>query len=303
MFPNVGELLSGVLEAKNELFHLCTEVEVTGASPPTLDDLIRMIEEDVMGLVSSPPTVVADTNGRKLHAAQVFPHGHRRRALRAHHLPYNHFTRPQRLLQESVLDMLLDSLSVTGGYDGTMFFIEFELDISKQFETSTIEELLAKPLDLLNEVQFLKDLFPSSASDQAGGLSFNLEVSVSASAHASILFGFELTGTEFSQVFTFDTNEIASRSFVQLKDMSAKFLLSSAVSGGVSIPGVAGIEVENGAASLGLGLGIDQMSERIYFNNITSMALMVRNNASWQKGNYILLSKYARYIETEPVLT
>lgn len=302
MFPDVGVLLAGVLEAKNELFHLCAEVEITGASPPTLEDLIRMIKEDVIGTVPlQSPVVVVDASGRKLHTAQIFPH-HYPRALRAHHLSHNHFIRPRRSLSQerrrleeiSVVDALLDSLSVTGGYDGTMFFLRLELDVSKQFDASSLEDLLKQPLNLLRQVDFLKDLFPSPASDsdQDGDLPFNVEISVSASAHASVLFGFELAGTEFLDVFTFNTTDIASRTFVQFEDLSAKFLLDASVSGAVSLPGVADIGVENGTATLGFGLGIEETSERVYFSNVTNMALSVRNNASWQKGKKFLSSFY-----------
>ena len=301
MLPDVGGLLTGVLEAKNELDHLCAEVEETGAPPPTVEDAMAMIFEEVMESVmesacSGAPSPLVDTTRRSrrlraLHEAQSSPYKRRKLARRAHHLPYNRYTRPRRLMQEkrhlqegpTVCNALLDSLTIDGGYDGTMFFVRLELDVSKQF--GDLEGFLTKPLeDMLGEVDFLKDLFPSSTnSDQAGGVQFSLDISALASARASVLFGFEKAEDEsFVDILSFGSSEIASRSFIQLEDLSAKFLLSSSVSASVSLPGVADIGVENGTASIGFGLGLDQKSERMYFTNIESVPLAI-GQASWNK--------------------
>ena len=114
----------------------------------------------------------------------------RRRALLAHHLPYNNYHRPRRLMQPRLEDDeeksdLMDFLSVTGGYDGEMIFARFELDVSKQMDGS-LDDLIQKPLDLLNEIDFLKHMLPDSGADTSP-VSLNTDISLAASAHVGVL--------------------------------------------------------------------------------------------------------------------
>ena len=203
LFPDVGQFVNGVLEAKSELFHLCKEIEVTGAPPPRLEDVISMILEDIVGesegiaAVSTSQTIqrrrmlhVPDTHHLDIHhngRPSELSRG-RRRALRAHHLPYNRFKRPRRLghqhrhLSSDVAGDLMDAISVEGGYDGSTVFFKLELDVSKQ-AVSSLDDLLKAPLDLLTEADFFESLFNSSVDSP---LTVESDISLSAGAHISI---------------------------------------------------------------------------------------------------------------------
>jgi hypothetical protein len=157
---HLSALSPSTLLAKNELFHICAEAEESGLPGPTLEDVLSMVLEDVVGEDSS----LANSNRRLrgLNHASVAHHHRsidftkrhprgrrtlrsthpnssyiRERALRAHHLPYNHFTRPQRnLLKLRKLNSLgdadlLDKLSISGGYNGNEIFIKIVIDVSK----------------------------------------------------------------------------------------------------------------------------------------------------------------------------
>ena len=183
--------------AKNELFHLCEEIKETGDAPPTLEDVISLILEDVLGeskAVAAGSADVEVAGRRALHTIGKHPvlAKRRRRALRAHHLSHNRFTRPRRLghhtrhLQATnALGDLMDAISITGGYEGSLLFLRVELDLSKQ---SILEKdaLIEKPLDLLSEVDFLTDLFGGSGSGGIAG-SIDADISFSASAHVGVL--------------------------------------------------------------------------------------------------------------------
>ena len=191
--------------AKSELFHLCKEVELTGATAPTLEDVISMVLEDVLGEnqgISATSTAQTAQQRRMRHVPETshmdLHHNGRpsalsngkRRALRAHHLPHNHLKRPRRLghkhrhLSSDPLGDLLDAISVEGGYDGTAVFFKLELDVSKQ-QVSSLGELLEKPLDLLSEVDFLQQLFKDD-SGSGSPLNIQTDISLSAGAHLSI---------------------------------------------------------------------------------------------------------------------
>ena len=106
---------------------------MTGGPAPKLEDVIAMVLEDVSvigGLFSTSST--ASSRRRSLRAASAHPLQTRRRALRAHHLPYNRFIRPRRmsteqrrLADEDTSSDLIDDISVTGGYDGKMIFVRY----------------------------------------------------------------------------------------------------------------------------------------------------------------------------------
>lgn len=209
--PDVGEFTGGALEAKNEFFHICQEVEETGERGPTLEDVKALILEGVLGensnsggssTTSRRQRALHQTRSRRATAsslARLQPRGHRalrathpsakrrRRALRSHHLPFNHYTRPRpsaqnhRHLQGSLVGDLLDSLSVSGGYDGSQFFLKLDIDISKQY-ASDLDSIIERPLELLREISFVNDLFEGDLSS----ISFDADISFIAGTHVGV---------------------------------------------------------------------------------------------------------------------
>jgi len=171
------------LSAKNELTHICAEVTTTGEDPPSLDDVISMLFEDITN--EALPSSVSDGTGRRLKNTH-------RRSMRAHHLQHNRFVRPRRLANERRLDddadptnNLIDALSITGGYNGVELYIRLELDVSK-LVISSIDDLVKQPFSHLENVEFLTKLF-APASDSIGEEpALNTSVSFSAGAHVSI---------------------------------------------------------------------------------------------------------------------
>lgn len=122
---------------------------------------------------------------RKAHPSD--PHPIRRVAPRARHLSYNRFTRParRRRLNEDVSTEILDRLSITGGWNCNKIFIKIELDVSKE-GIDDIKEVILKPLRLLNETDFLKDMNLFDGGDSALDSVFDdldLDISFSAGAH------------------------------------------------------------------------------------------------------------------------
>lgn len=297
LIPDLGGYLEGVLEAKNELFHLCQEVEESGAEPPSVEDVIAMIQEDVFGAQgdTSAETSRRLRSRRKLRAKYLSHAQHtrhqRRRALRAHHLPRTKFTRPRphsRRLAESgdLVADLIDGLAVEGGYDGEILFIRTTLDISKtNLELDDIKTLLLSPLERFNEVDFLAEVFDSSDSSES--LPFVDTVSVdsdfNAGAHLSVLVGFEITASELLNILDWSAGEIANRTFIQFEDASAKFSVSAKVSGSLDLAGITELNMDEGAIAFAFGIGIEEASPRIYFNQIASALLSLRQNATWVK--------------------
>lgn len=227
MFPDISQYINGILSAKNELFQLCAEVELTGESPPTLQDLYLLILEEIEDL--APTDAVEGTSDR-------------RRALRAHHLSHNQYTRPayRRLESNEVTRNLLDAISASVDYDGKQVLAHVELDVSKSFNTS-LEELIEKPLDLLRGVDFLSELFPD-ASPIDLSLGLDADLLVTASAHVGVSVGFEITGdlmkeVLFNRTFNLDSSFIANRAYLTFEDISAKFELSASVSGDIDLGG------------------------------------------------------------------
>jgi hypothetical protein len=74
---------------------------------------------------------------------------------------------------------------------------------------------------------------------------------------------------------------ILNNSFIQFEDMSAKFSLSASVLGHWNLRGVA-LDVD-GTVDFAIGLGLDRMSDKIYFSELKSVGQSLRDNASWQK--------------------
>ena len=59
--------------------------------------------------------------------------------------------------------------------------------------------------------------------------------------------------------------------------------MSAIVSANLSLPGIEVLSIENGTISFAFGLGIEEASERIYFPEISSSLMALRQKASWQK--------------------
>lgn len=186
----------------------------TGAKGPTLEDVISLILEDILGqasdtsasttvrrhralhehrtarAVSSSSAHTTIRRGRSLRSSHPMTN-RRKRALRSHHLPFNRFTRPKRSskhhrrLASSVVGDLLDSLAITGGYDGNQIFFKVELDISKEV-TEGLDTIIEKPLELLSEVSFLTDLF-GTGSSTTSAFSFAADISMTAGAHLGVM--------------------------------------------------------------------------------------------------------------------
>ena len=215
VFPDVGIFINGVLEAKNELFHLCEEVKITGSPSPRLEDVISLILEDILGksqsIASSSSSQLAEERRLlRIGSSRVdFHHmgrpsvlsSGRRRALRAHHLPYNHFQRPRRkMLQSDLLGDLLDNISIEGGYDGTSIFFSVKLDISKQ-AVDPLEIILQNPLDNIQENELLGNLFQTSGS----GPPKNIDIDTSVSASASVSLSGKLGGVPSQRVYLWNS--------------------------------------------------------------------------------------------------
>jgi hypothetical protein len=124
---------------------------------------------------------------RALRKTHPSAHGLHRRVLRAHHLSYNYFTRPQRRnLQTNYSEdtELLDGLYLKGGWDGSQIFIKLELDVSRK-GVDDLRDAILKPLGLLSETDFLQDLNLNSGGP-SGGSNFDgidADISFSAGAH------------------------------------------------------------------------------------------------------------------------
>lgn len=250
--------MTGVLEAKSELFHLCMEVEETGEAPPTLENVLALIFEEVINeSTSTTGSDSQETRRRVLRSTDRSDVPHRR-ALRADHLPHNRYTRPRRLLTNgrrleeegsSAASDLVDAISVTGGQDDKQFFIRFQIDVSRM-NIESLDELIQKPLELLSEVDFLANMLPDPGSADSP-ISMEANVSLAASLHASILVGFEINATEINEflfgVRNISASELASRAFVQFEDVSAKAEVGASLSGSLDLLDVATLGVEDGS--------------------------------------------------------
>jgi hypothetical protein len=228
-----------------------------------------------------------DHRGRRaLRTTHPTARGLRRAAPRARHLRFNHFTRPPRCRQlqnECSSVQLLDGLSIKGGYDGTQIFFKLELDVSKG-GMSDLRDVIMKPLQLLSESDFFngKDFFGDGAAAAASVFdNIDADISFSAGAHLGATVGFELQGDEFIQIPSMTAAQLASRSFIQFDDISAKFTTTARASGDMDIANVGSIGVENATISFAFGLGIVEISDKIYFKDISSALIALRENAQW----------------------
>lgn len=200
--------------AKSELFHLCAEINESGDKGPSFEDVLSMIIEDVLGEASMPTEATSTRRNRILRPvshdstphpiapSRRHPRGlralrathptsklNRGRPLRAHHLPFTRFTRPRRSLQkrghrrlESEADDFLDLLSVSGGYNGKDLVIKLGIDLSKA-AVANLSTIITKPLELLNDVNFVKELGIFEGTPSQTAFDFASEISFSGGAH------------------------------------------------------------------------------------------------------------------------
>ena len=92
----------------------------------------------------------------------------------------------------------------------------------------------------------------------------------------------EVNNMLFSGKLSSTPSFILNNSFIQFEDMSAKFALSARVSGSLDLGGVA-LSMNNGSFDLAIGLGLDRISDKIYFSELKSVGQSLRDDASWQK--------------------
>lgn len=313
LLPDVGSYIQGALEAKNEIFHMCEEVNATGADPPSIEDVIAIIQEDVLGAqedVLEAQDDIFTTDSRRLRSRSLralrnhhLPHTrssrHQRdRALRAHRLPFNHYTRPRnkrsrRLLEEDALEEdasrkvdLLDSLTVEGGFDGSTIYVQLSIDLSMP-ELHMLSDLLQRPLAALSNVEKLKNVFGQTND---GNSSLTLNTDFSAGAHFSVLVGCDITGSELKDASNLNATGLFKKSFIQVIDASAKFEASAKINGTLNIEDLASLYVEGGSAGLALGVGISEVTSKIYFSEIQSAVQALRQNALWNKVGAIDIS-------------
>ena len=97
-----------------------------------------------------------------------------------------------------------------------------------------------------------------------------------------IIVGFEVTGEDFVQIPSMSAAQIASRSFIQFDDISAKFTTTARITGSMDIAGIGSIGVKNGTVAFGFGLGVVEISDKLYFSEIASTLLALKERAVWQ---------------------
>lgn len=92
-----------------------------------------------------------------------------------------------------------------------------------------------------------------------------------------------MQGDEFIQIPSMTQAQIASRAFIQFDDISAKFTTTARVSGDMDIAGIGNIGIENATVTFAFGLGIVEISDKMYFNEISSVLLSLKEFPKWQK--------------------
>jgi hypothetical protein len=97
-----------------------------------------------------------------------------------------------------------------------------------------------------------------------------------------IIVGFELASEEFPTIFSLTATQIASKSFLQFDDISAKFSTTGRASGSMVLANIGSLSIENATIAFAFGLGIVEISEKIYFKDISSTIQALIQNAQWQ---------------------
>lgn len=256
--------------------------------------MIALIQEEVFGAqAGSNSQASARLRSRRQLRFHHLPHTRssrhqRHRGLRAGHLPHTRYTRPKplrtrRLNNEATSTNLIDSLSVEGGYDGSMLFVRLSLDVSKA-GLELVDDLLLTPLEQITGADFLNKIF-TSGDNQTSPFAdtVSLEADFSAGAHLSVMTGFEIIGADLANIASFDSSELASRAFIQFEEASAKFTASAKASGSLNLPGISTLSLNEGSIAVAFGVGMEETSAKIYFPEISSAALALTQEAQWRK--------------------
>lgn len=109
------------------------------------------------------------------------------------------------------------------------------------------------------------------------------------------LVGIDVTPSEvnnflFSSQLITVPSFISNNSFIQFEDVSAKLALSASVSGRLNLAGVVELEMDDGTVDLVIGLGMDRLTDKIYFSDLKSVVQTLRDKVSWQKMGLIDVS-------------
>eukprot|EP00957_Ditylum_brightwellii_P159886 12170494-Ditylum_brightwellii.AAC.1 len=134
-----------------------------------------------------------------------------------------------------------------------------------------LDNLLQAPIKLLNDVELFSNLFNSSKASSADlpfG-EFSIDADFSAGARLSVLAGFEIEGKDFWNIFSMNSSDISERAFVQILEASAKFEASAVVNAELNILDLDLLKVEDGSIAFALGLGIEEPTAKIYFNEFS----------------------------------
>jgi hypothetical protein len=95
--------------------------------------------------------------------------------------------------------------------------------------------------------------------------------------------GFEIEGHEFLSIFSMTAAEAASRAFIQFDDISTKFSSTARAFGSMDLANIGNIELANATITFAFGLGILEISDKIYFNKIASAIQALIQNVQWQQ--------------------
>ena len=101
-------------------------------------------------------------------------------------------------------------------------------------------------------------------------------------ASAVVCQGFLLNSTEFVDIASMNSTELATRAYMQFNDISAKFSATARVSGSISL-GESTLGVDDGVIAFGFGFGMVERSDKIFFRDISSASLAMRENGKWNQ--------------------
>eukprot|EP00970_Alexandrium_tamarense_P020756 scaffold15623_cov186-Alexandrium_tamarense.AAC.1 len=79
-----------------------------------------------------------------------------------------------------------------------------------------------------------------------------------------------------------NSTELATRAYMQFNDISAKFSATARVSGSISL-GESTLGVDDGVIAFGFGFGMVERSDKIFFRDISSASLAMRENGKWNQ--------------------
>jgi hypothetical protein len=101
------------------------------------------------------------------------------------------------------------------------------------------------------------------------------------------IVGFDITPVQVYNILfsgqRMNSSFILDNTFIQFEDISAKLALSASVSGSLNLAEVATLDLVNGTVDMALGMGMDRVSDKIYFSELKSVSMSLRDDASWQK--------------------